>query len=97
MILRRGEVVLIRVPFHQTGGSKVRPAMVALEAGDDDLVVIPITSQARFSEFDIALPEWKKAGLNVPSTARIHKMASISKAAVAEPGRCYGHGPKFDL
>jgi hypothetical protein len=34
MTLRRGEVVLIRVEFHQTPGGKLRPAVVLLDSGD---------------------------------------------------------------
>ena len=45
MTLRLGEVVLIRMLFHQAPGSKVRPALVLLDAGDNDFVAAPITSQ----------------------------------------------------
>ncbi len=46
MILRFGEVVPIRMEFHQTTGAKVRPAVVLLDTGDDDFVAAPITSPA---------------------------------------------------
>jgi hypothetical protein len=36
MALRFGDMVLIEVPFHQMQGSKVRPAAVVLDAGDED-------------------------------------------------------------
>jgi hypothetical protein len=36
MILRRGEIVLIRIDFRQTLGGKVRPALVLLDTGDED-------------------------------------------------------------
>src|ERR1017187_4073771 len=39
-----GEVVLIRIEFHQTPGGKLRQAVVLLDAGDDDFVAAPITS-----------------------------------------------------
>jgi len=38
MTLQTGDVVLIRMRFHQTQGSKVRPALVLLDTGDDDFV-----------------------------------------------------------
>lgn len=41
MTLRPGEVVLIRIDFHQASGGKVRPAVVLLDAGDDDFVGAP--------------------------------------------------------
>jgi hypothetical protein len=43
MTLRLGEVVLIRMLFHQAPGSKVRPALVLLDPGDNDFVAAPIT------------------------------------------------------
>ena len=52
MKLQLGDVVLIRMEFHQAVGGKVRPAVVLLDAGDADFVAAPITSQARNSEFD---------------------------------------------
>ena len=34
--MKLGDVVLLRMEFHQTAGGKVRPAIVLLDAGDDD-------------------------------------------------------------
>ena len=45
MTLCPGEVVLIRIGFHQAPGGKVHPAVVVLDAGDGDFSVAPITSQ----------------------------------------------------
>jgi hypothetical protein len=42
MTLRPGEVVLIRIDFHQTPGGKLRPALVLLDLEDDDFVAAPI-------------------------------------------------------
>ena len=55
MTLRLGEVVLIKMRFHQAPGAKVRPAVVLLDTGDDDIVAAPVTSQFRLSEFDLAI------------------------------------------
>ena len=38
MTLRSGDVVLIRMQFHQATGAKVPTAMVLLDTGDDGLV-----------------------------------------------------------
>ncbi|MBI3664993.1 MAG: hypothetical protein HY236_02010 [Acidobacteria bacterium] len=62
MTLRLGEVVLIRMEFHQAAGVKVRPAAVLLDTGDNDFVAAPITSHARHSEFDLTIAEWRGAG-----------------------------------
>jgi mRNA interferase MazF len=82
MTLKFGEVVLIRMQFHQTAGAKVRPALILLDTGDDDFVAAPITSQLRHSDYDLTIEDWRSAGLNVASYARIHKLAVLAKADV---------------
>jgi mRNA-degrading endonuclease toxin of MazEF toxin-antitoxin module len=82
MTLRLGEVVLIRMLYHQAPGSKVRPALVLLDPGDNDFVAAPITSQQRVSEYDLAIEDWRPAGLNVASSVRIHKLTALPKAEV---------------
>ena len=87
MKLQASEVVLIRMQFHQAQGSKIRPASVLLDTGDEDFVAAPITSQLRASDFDLVLANWQAAGLNVPSTARIHKLTVLAKSDIV---RCLG-------
>ncbi len=82
MKLPLGEVVLIRMQFHQAPGAKVRPAVVLLDAGDGDLVAAPVTSQPRHSQFDLALKDWRAAGLNVASSIRIHKLTVLPKTEI---------------
>ena len=77
MKLRVAEVVLIRMQFHQAPGSKIRPALVLMDSGGEDFVAAPITSQPRASEFDLVVADWKSAGLNVPSMARVHKLTVL--------------------
>jgi len=76
MKLQLGEVVLLRMEFH------LRPAIVLLDAGDDDFVAAPVTSRPRLSEYDLPIQEWKIAGLNVPSFIRIHKLTVLPKNAI---------------
>jgi len=59
MKLRVAEVVLIRMQFHQAPGSKIRPALVLMDPGDEDFVAAPITSQPRSSEFDLVVTDWQ--------------------------------------
>jgi mRNA-degrading endonuclease toxin of MazEF toxin-antitoxin module len=82
MTLRFGEVVLIRIDFHQTPGGKLRPAVVLLDSRDDDFVAAPVTSQLRVSPFDLPLQQWQEAGLNVASTVRVHKLTVLAKNEV---------------
>jgi mRNA interferase MazF len=79
MTLQLGEVVLVRIGFHQTPGGKLRPAVVLLDSGDDDFVAAPITSQRRMSAFDLPIQQWREAGLNTVSTIRIHKLTVLPK------------------
>ena len=79
MTLRPGEVVLIRIDFHQTPGGKLRPAVVLLDPADDDFVAAPITSRSRLSAFDVPIHRWRDAGLNTPSTIRVHKLTVLAK------------------
>lgn len=82
MKLQAGEVVLIRMQFHQAPGAKIRPALVVLDSGDDDFIAAPVTSQSRFSDYDLTLADWQSAGLNVPSTVRMHKLAVLAKSDI---------------
>jgi mRNA interferase MazF len=82
MTLRFGEIVLIRMYFHQGPGSKIRPALVLLDAGDDDFVAAPVTSQPRTSEYDLVIAGWQAAGLNVASSVRVHKLTVLPKPDV---------------
>jgi len=79
MTLLPGEVVLIRIGFHEASGGKIRPAVVLLDTGDDDFVAAPITSRLRTSDFEVTIQDWRAVGLNMPSTIRVHKLAVLAK------------------
>ena len=80
--MKLGDVVLLRMEFHQTAGGKARPAIVLLDAGDDDFVAAPVTSRPKLSEYDLPVREWKNAGLNVPSFIRVHKLTVLAKGGI---------------
>ena len=79
MTLRPGEIVLVRIGFHQASGGKVRPAAVLLDSGDDDFVAAPVTSRSRASVFEVSIQQWREAGLNIASTIRVHKLTVLAK------------------
>ena|SRR5579872_1219963 len=79
MTLGPGEVVLIRIGFHQPPGGKLRPAVVILDSGDEDFVGASITSQLRVSDFDVPIRQSREAGLNTASTIRVHKLTVLAK------------------
>ena len=65
--------------------------MVLLDTGDDDFVAAPVTSQPQTSEYDLAVADWHAAGLNVPSSVRVHKLTVLPKAdVVLQLGSCSG-------
>jgi mRNA-degrading endonuclease toxin of MazEF toxin-antitoxin module len=80
--MKLGDVVLLRMEFHQTAGGKVRPAIVLLDTGDNDFVAAPVTSRPRLSEYDLPIQEWRIAGLNVPSFVRVHKLTVLAKSGI---------------
>jgi len=83
MTLAFGEVVLIRMQFHQARGAKIRQALVLLDARDDDFVAAPITSQSRHTDYDLMLGDRREAGLNVVSCVRVHELTVLAKTDVA--------------
>ncbi len=74
-----GDIVLLKFPF--TGGSdiKKRPAMVVKDTGDGDFIVCRITSQVYNTVYDFRVIDWKNYGLKLPSTIRLHKIATLEK------------------
>jgi mRNA interferase MazF len=60
--MKIGDVVLLRMEFHQTAGGKVRPAIVLLDTGDDDFVAAPVTSRPRLSEYDLPVRDGRLLG-----------------------------------
>lgn len=61
----RADVVLVRYPFSDLSGSKVRPAIVVSPPhASQDLFVMPLTSKtARLLSGEFVLGEWKTSGL----------------------------------
>ena len=84
---RRGQVVVVNVPFTGQAGSKPRPALVV--SGDKfhrrlpDVIVCPISSQARHYRHpdpgDHPLVHWMTVGLRHPSTVRISNLLAVEK------------------
>lgn len=85
MTYTAGTVVLLTFPFSDAVRAKQRPALVLLDTGDDDIVVARITSQQVKGEFDVASQSWREAGLLLPPTVRLHKVATLEKVLVKQP------------
>ena len=78
----QGEVLLAWLVFSDGQGSKRRPVLLVRDFGDNDLLVVPVTSHPARGEIDVVLSDWKNAGLKLPSTVRVEKLATIEKSCV---------------
>lgn len=81
----RGEVVLVRYPFSDLSGSKVRPAViVSAPHSSKDLFILPLTSKtAALLAGEFVLADWSKAGLNV-ETAVKRGIYTVDQSLVAQ-------------
>ena len=87
---RRGQVVVVNVPFTAQTGSKPRPALVvsveAFHKKLPDVIVCPVSSQPRYFQRpgpgDVPLEQWKAVGLRYPSTVRIANLLAVEKRLV---------------
>jgi mRNA interferase MazF len=77
-----GEILLLAFPFSSGTVVKQRPALVLLDTGDLDILVARVTTQSHDSPYDVLLQDWSSAGLVAPSTARLHKVATLEKSRV---------------
>lgn len=68
----KNEVILLRYPFSNLSGSKVRPAVVVNAPHvSQDVFVVPLTSKiSPLLPGEFVLGDWGRAGLNVASAAK---------------------------
>lgn len=87
---RRGQVVVVEVPFSDSTGVKLRPALVVSAAAFrrdlPDVIVCPISSQPRYyyrpGGGDCPLTDWRGIRLRYPSTVRVSKLLAVDKRIV---------------
>jgi mRNA interferase MazF len=77
-----GEVVMVNEPFTAGGAFKLRPGLIVLDTGDDDVVVARITRRRTAQAYEVAISEWQEAGLLEASTVRVHKLFTANKRLV---------------
>lgn len=68
----RNDILLVRYPFTDLSGVKVRPAVVVhAPHTSQDSFVVPLTSQlVTLKTGEFALADWENAGLNVPTAIK---------------------------
>lgn len=74
-----GEVYLCRFPFTDGVGSKVRPALVLFDFGED-VVVCRVTGRLRVGSMNVPINDWSEAGLLKPSIIRLDKIISAERS-----------------
>jgi mRNA-degrading endonuclease toxin of MazEF toxin-antitoxin module len=78
-IVEFGDVYISTFPFTSARDAKARPVLVLVDLGVDCLVC-RITSVPHQSFLDMALTNWKDAGLEKPSTIRLARLVIIEKS-----------------
>jgi mRNA interferase MazF len=78
MTLRPGEIWLAEILFTNGQASKIRPALILWLDGNDT-VVAAVTSAPPRSASDVALSDWKAAGLRVASTVRLSRLDCLEQ------------------
>ena len=68
----KNDIILIRYPFSDLSGAKVRPAVVVSSPhSSQDIFVVPLTSKtAPLLAGEFLLADWKAGGLNVATAVR---------------------------
>jgi mRNA interferase MazF len=81
----RGEVVLVRYPFSDLSGSKVRPAVIVSAPHISvDLFILPLTSKTTsLLAGEFILKDWNQAGLNVETAAK-RGIYTVQRTLVAQ-------------
>src|SRR5437660_7101729 len=79
MTIQAGEIWLANIPFTDGSASKKRPVLVLWLDGLD-AVVAAVTSAAVRSPTDMALADWKAAGLRVPSAVRLSRLDCLEQS-----------------
>src|SRR5215204_4748975 len=77
-----GEIVLTTFPFADRAGAKLRPSLVLRDVGDDNVILAQISSRTILPAFDVALTDWRQAGLVYPSVVCVDKLQTTAKTRV---------------
>jgi mRNA interferase MazF len=75
-----GEIQLCQFPFTSGAMSKVRPALVLFDLGDDAIICRVTSAAPRSVPTDIVINDWQAAGLLKPSIARIDRLVTAEKS-----------------
>lgn len=86
--LDRNDVVLVRFPFTDLSGVKLRPGLILAQSSGDDYILAFITSQTSTYDpsteclLDPGHPEFLMSGLKAVSLVRLSKLATLQKGLI---------------
>lgn len=68
----KNDIVIVRYPFSDLSGTKIRPAIIVSSPHvSHDVFIVPLTSRtASLLAGEFVLSQWRAAGLNVLSTVK---------------------------
>lgn len=83
----KGKIVLVRFPFTDLSGSKLRPALVIHESRIDAVLAFISSKVPNIPEdSDLIIPadhpEYPQTGLKVPSVVKFDKVATVEKGLI---------------
>ncbi len=81
--MKKGDVVLIKFPFTDLTGNKLRPALVLFDSADDVVVSFITTVFPERFIGDVTLIKSEQNGLKKDSILRLSKLATLSKNLLA--------------
>jgi mRNA interferase MazF len=73
-----GEIFICRFPFTSGVFSKPRPVLVLFDS-QQDVLICRITSATRSGSMDVAISDWRQAGLAKASVARLDRLVTAEK------------------
>jgi len=76
-----GEIAAVEFPFSNLQGHKRRPGLILAFDGLDYLMARVTTHPPR-DPWDVALAEWRAAGLPLASTVRLAKLAAVDERLI---------------
>jgi mRNA interferase MazF len=84
--MNAGDVVLLRFPFSDLSGSKLRPAVLHAEAGRADLIACQVTSNrdADPAAVELTAASFAVGSLRVTSYARPGKLFTAHQSLIAK-------------
>ncbi|WP_022669892.1 type II toxin-antitoxin system PemK/MazF family toxin [Hippea alviniae] len=74
-----GDIVIIGFPYTNMNSAVMRPAVVLVDTGDEDVIVSKITSQKRDVDTDMDITNWQNKGLLRKSYVRLSKIATLNR------------------